>query len=101
MYGGSTAELGLSALVRVIHDRAEVDVVVSTNRIQCLDQAFLRHFNVDLETRSIIALKTTVHYRADFDMLCSNPINVAAPGLFPCSWDGVTYKNLREDISKL
>lgn len=101
MYGGSTAELGLSALVRVIHDRSEVDVVVSTNRIQCLDQAFLRHFGIDLETRSVIALKTTVHYRADFDILCPTPINVAAPGLFPCAWHDVTYKNLREDIIKL
>lgn len=101
MYGGSTAELGPSALVRVLHDRAEVDVVVSSHRIQCLDQAFLRHFGVDLETRSVIALKSTVHYRADFDPICPTPINVAAPGLFPCAWDGVNYKNLRQNIKKL
>ncbi len=101
MYGGSTAQLGLSALVRVVHDRAEVDVVVSSDRIQCLDQAFFRHFGVDLETRTVIAVKSTVHYRADFDLLCPRPINIAAPGLFSCVLDDILYQNLRDGIHKL
>ena len=101
MYGGSTAELGPSALVRVIHDRAEVDVVISSDRIQCLDQAFFRHFGVDLETRSLICVKSTVHYRADFDGLSPSPINVAAPGLFPCAFDDVTFHNLNAKLEKL
>ena len=101
MYGGSTAALGPSALVKIIHDRAEVEVVVSSQRIQCLDQVFFRHFGVELETRSIIGLKSTVHYRADFDMLSDRPINVAAPGLFPCSFDDIDYKKIPSHLEKL
>ena len=101
MYGGSTAQLGLSALVRVIHDRAEIDVVISSDRIQCLDQSLFRHFGVELETRSVIGVKSTVHYRADFDELCSSPINVAAPGLFPCTLSDIVYEKLPSKIEKL
>ena len=101
MYGGSIAQLGLSALVRVIHDRAEIDVVISSDRIQCLDQSLFRHFRVELETRSVIGVKSTVHYRADFDELCANPINIAAPGLFPCTFDDIIYKKLPPNIEKL
>ena len=101
MYGGSTAQLGLSALVRVIHDRAEIDVVISSDRIQCLDQSLFRHFGVELETRSVIGVKSTVHYRADFDELCSSPINIAAPGLFPCTLSDIVYEKLPSKIEKL
>ena len=101
MYGGSIAQLGLSALVRVIHDRAEIDVVISSDRIQCLDQSLFRHFGVELETRSVIGVKSTVHYRADFDELCANPINIAAPGLFPCTFNDIVYKKLPSNIEKL
>ena len=101
MYGGSIAQLGLSALVRVIHDRAEIDVVISSDRIQCLDQSLFRHFGVELETHSVIGVKSTVHYRADFDELCANPINIAAPGLFPCTFDDIIYMKLPPNIEKL
>ncbi len=78
MYGGGQAEIGLSCLVS-IHDAKDIQLVVSSYRTQCLDQCFFTSFGIDLTRTRIIALKSTVHYRADFEHLASQIIHVASP----------------------
>jgi microcystin degradation protein MlrC len=99
MYGGGVAELGPSALVEVIHPTAKLQIVVSSTRIQCLDQALFRHFGVALEAQQIIALKSTVHYRADFDPISTAVLSCAAPGAFPCDLTLSDYRHLRPGVS--
>jgi len=98
MYAGSTAETGPTALLRVIHPTSEVRVVVSSNRCQCLDQAILTHIGLDLTAQHIIAVKSTVHFRADFDPIAAATLYCAAPGLHPCQLEQVPYQNLRTGI---
>ncbi|MEM7317897.1 MAG: M81 family metallopeptidase [Pseudomonadota bacterium] len=85
MYGGGVAKIGPSCLLSVEGRGCDVKVVVSSVRAQCLDQALFTHFGVDPSEAKIVCVKSTVHFRADFEGISSAVLNVAAPGLFPCS----------------
>ena len=97
MYGGGHAETGRSCLVSVTGAR-DIRLVVSTYRTQCLDQCFFTSFGIDLSAAHIIALKSTIHYRADFEHLASQIIHVAAPGLFECRLNRLPYRHLRGGV---
>lgn len=101
MYGGGFATLGPSCLLSVNREDCDISIVVSTNRIQCLDRALFEHFGVDLHRCHIICVKSTVHYRADFEPLCARVINVAVPGSFSCSPKREDYRRLRPDMGFL
>ena len=94
MYGGGIAEIGRACLVSPV-GAADIKIVVSTYRTQCLDQCFFTSFGIDLTATRIIALKSTVHFRADFESLASQIIHVAAPGLFECRLERLPYQHLR------
>ncbi len=98
MYAGSVADAGPSALLRVIADQSDVRVVISSKRCQCLDQAIFTHLGVRPVDQQIIVVKSTVHFRADFEPIAAAILNAYAPGLFPCRLEEVAYEHLREDI---
>lgn len=98
MYRGSTADAGPCALLLIEDARASVRVVVSSKRCQCLDQAIFRHIGIALEDQRIIAVKSSVHYRADFEPLATAVISVSSPGLNPCSLDQVPFSGLSPGI---
>jgi microcystin degradation protein MlrC len=79
MYAGSTMDLGPMALLRPRRTPG-VEVAVSTRRVQAADQEILRHLGVEPATRGILALKSSVHFRADFAPLASEILIVRAPG---------------------
>ena len=97
MYKGGRAEIGPSCLVEVV-GRNGVHIVVSSLRTQCLDQAFFTHFGIDLQKPRIIVVKSTVHFRADFEPLGDQVINVVTPGFFGCQLDQLPYQNLRQGL---
>jgi microcystin degradation protein MlrC len=74
---GNPADLGPSALIRV---SPGVRVVVVSRKMQALDQAILTHLGLDPKAQKIIALKSSVHFRADFQPIAERVIVVAAPG---------------------
>lgn len=98
MYGGAIAEIGPTALLRVVDTHADVRVVVSSKRTQCLDQALFTHLGVDLPKTQIIGVKSTVHFRADFEPMADAVLVSEIPGAFPCRLDQVPYKRLRSNI---
>lgn len=98
MYGGSTAEIGPSCLLSVEGIAGDVRVVVSSDRTQCLDRALFTHFGVDPSSFDIVCVKSTVHFRADFEPGSAAVLNVAAPGWFPCELDAIDYKKLRAGV---
>ncbi|MEM6823579.1 MAG: M81 family metallopeptidase [Pseudomonadota bacterium] len=98
MYGGGVADIGPSCLLALDDVAGEILVVVSTKRTQCLDRALFTHFGVDPAEAAIVCVKSTVHFRADFEPGSTAVLNVAAPGLFPCRLDLLTYKNLRSEL---
>ena len=98
MYKNSAAQLGPMALLRIDDAESEVRVIVSSERVQCLDLAIFRHLGLEPTNQKILAVKSSVHFRADFDPIASEILVVAAPGANFCEFDKITYKNLRNGI---
>ena len=89
MYGGGRATLGPSAALQI--EGKSLHIVVTSIPNQCLDQAHFRHFNLDPEAASIICVKSTAHFRADFEGIATKVILAAAPGEFPCVLEDAEY----------
>lgn len=96
--GDLDVDLGRMALLRVVDPNSEVRVVVASIRTQCLDRAMVEVMGVDLVQQSIIALKSTNHFRAAFEPLVQEVVMVAAPGVHPCDLGGVEYRRLRPGV---
>jgi microcystin degradation protein MlrC len=98
MYGGCQAALGPMARLRVLHPEAEVRVVVTSERFQCLDLAVFRHMGIEPTEQRILAVKSTVHFLADFEPIAAAVLFVDSPGAHPCRLDRVTYRTLRPGL---
>ncbi len=77
---------------------ADVRVVVGSIRCQCLDQAIFRHCGIEPAEQRIVAVKSSVHFRADFESIADKILVVAAPGGHPCRLDNISYHNLRPGV---
>ena len=94
----SHAQLGEMALLRVDDENSEVRVVIGSSRAQCLDQAMIRHLGVEPAQQRIVAVKSTVHFRADFDPIAAQTLVVIAPGVNYCKFDDLDYRRLRAGV---
>ena len=74
--GGRNIDLGPMALLRI----GGVSIVVSSKRMQAHDQAPFRHLGIEPKDQKILALKSTVHFRADFQPLAEAVLVAIAPG---------------------
>jgi microcystin degradation protein MlrC len=86
--------LGKMAQLKV----GNVRVVVCSYRTQCLDQSFMRQVGIEPEKMKILVIKSSNHYRADFEPISSTIINVEAPGGLINNPSHAAYRNLREGV---
>ena len=100
MYAGARAIIGPTALLKIVDDTAEVCVVVGSKRCQCLDRAIITHIGIDLKKLKIIALKSTVHFRDDFEPIAERIVHAEAPGANYCRLDDVPYQRLRPKVRR-
>ena len=98
MYKDCKAKLGLMALLKVADDACDVKVIISTERFQCLDLAIIRHLDIEPTQQNIIVVKSTVHFRADFDPIAAETLAAAAAGAHPCQLENINYQNLRKGV---
>ena len=98
MYAGTHTALGPMALLAVDHPDSDVRVVVGSERFQCLDQAIFRHVGIEPTEQQILAVKSTIHFRADFDPIAAQTLLVDAPGAHPCQLESLPYRNLRSGV---
>ncbi len=98
MFGGVAANLGPMTVIRVLDTPADVRIVVGSKRCQCLDQAIFRHIGIDPAEQRIVAVKSSVHFRADFESMADKILVVEALGAHPCRLDNLTYHNLRPGV---
>ncbi|QRM33076.1 M81 family metallopeptidase [Microvirga sp. VF16] len=87
MWGGSPINLGQTALLR----KRGVWVIVVSNAMQAADQSIIEHVGLNPRQLSIICLKSSVHFRADFDRIASETILVSSPGLVPSDISILSY----------
>lgn len=90
MSKGLKMELGKVALLRI----GGIRVVVSSVRTQCYDTEYFRHVGIDPAAHDIIVVKSTGHYRADFESLVSEIIEVEADGACRMNPAKLEYRKL-------
>lgn len=87
-------KMGPCALLRL----GGVRVALVSGKGQCLDQAQVRIFGVEPASLSILALKSTVHYRADFEPLARAVMVVKSPGPVFADHRDLTYRKLKPGV---
>ena len=95
MSAGNPAALGPTALIEI---EPGVRVVVVSRKMQAYDQAILRHVGIEPSEVPILALKSSVHFRADFGPIARDIIVAAAPGPVVADPATLTFHNLRPGL---
>ena len=96
MMGGTTIALGPMAHLR--HEG--VSVIVSTEVVQAMDAAPFAHVGVDLATFPVVVLKSTVHFRAQFEAMSQAILCVESPGAFAIDPSKMPFARLRADVRR-
>ncbi len=96
MGAGNPGNLGNTALV----DIGGVRTMIVSRKMQALDQAILRHVGIEPSACSIIALKSSVHFRADFGPLAERVIVAIAPGPVVADPAVLNFQHVRAEIRR-
>jgi len=96
MGAGNPVDLGTTALI----DTGGVRVIVVSRKMQALDQAILRHAGIEPADCPIIALKSSVHFRADFGPIAEAVIVVTAPGPVVADPAVLNFRHVRPEIRR-
>lgn len=96
MGAGNPGNLGETALL----DIDGVRVMVTSRKMQALDQAILRHVGIEPSECPIIALKSSVHFRADFGPIAQQVIVAIAPGPVVADPAVLNFRHVRADIRR-
>jgi microcystin degradation protein MlrC len=76
MFHGFRMALGPMAVL----EKDGVRVVLASKKCQAADQEMFRHVGIEPREQRILALKSSVHFRADFEPIAREVLVVAAPG---------------------
>ena len=95
MSRGASMRLGRVAVLG-LGDNSHV--VITPHLFQLLDDAIFPVIGLDLESLDIIAIKSRVHFRAFYNDVAGEIIEVDAPGLGPANLTQHDYKNIPRDI---
>lgn len=92
--GGRDNDVGKMALLGI----GGVKVAVTSKRLQAYDQAPFRHLGVEPAEQKILVLKSTCHYRAEFEPMAEAVIVVLAPGYYLADPVDYPYQRLRKGV---
>jgi microcystin degradation protein MlrC len=93
-YGGSRMQLGPMAVL----EANGVRVVLASKKVQTADQEMFRHVGIEPIREKIVAVKSSVHFRADFQPIAEEVLVVAAPGPNPADPAALPWKRLRKGM---
>jgi microcystin degradation protein MlrC len=79
MFTGFRMNLGRMARLRSI-EAPGVTVLLASQKCQTADQDMMRVLGIEPAQQAIVALKSSVHFRADFEPIASEVLIVRAPG---------------------
>jgi microcystin degradation protein MlrC len=96
MGAGNPGNLGPCALI----DIGGVRVMVVSHKMQALDQAILRHVGVEPRECAILALKSSVHFRADFAPIAEKVIVGIAPGPVVADPAILNFRYVRPEVRR-
>jgi microcystin degradation protein MlrC len=97
MMRGLPGRLGLTAVL----DVSDVKVILITHRWQTLDPEMIRVVGLDPLEHKIVVVKSTIHYRAAFEPIAREIIEVDAPGLSSSNLGRFDFRHVRRPIFPL
>ncbi len=97
MMNGLPGRLGPTAVL----DVDDVKVILITYRWQTLDPEMIRFVGLDPLREKILVVKSTIHYRAAFEPIAKEIIEVDAPGLSSSNLARFDFRRIRRPIFPL
>src|SRR6266478_4552554 len=97
MMTGLPGRLGATAVL----DIDDVKVILITYRWQTLDPEMIRCVGIDPLSEKILVVKSTIHYRAAFEPIAKEIIEVDAPGLSSSNLARFDFRRIRRPIFPL
>lgn len=97
MARGLPGRLGTTAVL----DVNDVKVILISYRWQTLDPEMIRFVGIDPLDHKVLVVKSTIHYRAAFEPIASEIIEVDAPGLSSSNLARFDFKRIRRPIFPL
>jgi microcystin degradation protein MlrC len=97
MFRGVRGHLGTTAVLEV----NEVKIILITYRWQTLDPEMIRFVGIDPLDEKILVVKSSIHYRAAFEPIAKEIIEVDAPGLSSSNLERFEYTRIRRPIFPL
>jgi microcystin degradation protein MlrC len=94
MFQGFRMDLGPMALL----ERDGVRVVLASRKCQAADQEMFRHVGIEPRRERILALKSSVHFRADFEPMAREVLVVVAPGPAKADPTMFSWRRLRPGL---
>jgi microcystin degradation protein MlrC len=95
-YGGAKFQIGPMALV--MDEASGVSAVLACRRVQAADQEMFRHVGIEPSRVPILGLKSTVHFRADFQPIAETILVVQSLGAHITDPVEMPYKHLRKGL---
>ncbi|WP_336741137.1 M81 family metallopeptidase [Aureimonas altamirensis] len=93
-YGGARLRLGPSACLRI----GGVRVIVASSKTQLADREMFRFLGVVPEEQRVLVVKSSVHFRADFEPIAAAILVATAPGPMPLDPASLPFRRLRDGL---
>ncbi|MCY3550922.1 MAG: M81 family metallopeptidase [Candidatus Poribacteria bacterium] len=94
---GTLGQMGTTAVIQV----GGIEIILTERRIQPYDTEVLRSVGIEPQTRKLIALKSAVHFRADYTPIAHQILDVDTPGVHSPNLFSYDYQKLRRPIYPL
>lgn len=94
---GTAGNMGRTAVVQI----GGIEIILTERRIQPYDAQVLRSVGIEPKARKLIALKSAVHFRADYTPIAHQILDVDTPGVHSPNLFNYDYQQLRRPIYPL
>lgn len=94
-YRGSRMALG--PMARLSCDGLQL--LISSRKQQAADQAMFRHLGIEPAAQRVLVLKSSVHFRADFERIASQILVTLTPGCNTADLSTLSYHRLRPGVT--
>jgi microcystin degradation protein MlrC len=94
---GTLGNMGTTAVIQV----GGIEIILTERRIQPYDAEVLRSVGIEPQTRKLIALKSAVHFRADYTPIAHQILDADTPGVHSPNLFNYDYQKLRRPIYPL
>ena len=94
---GRKINIGPAAVLKI----GGVSIVTTSRRMQAYDQDIFKHIGIEPTKQEILVLKSTCHFRADFDPIAAETLVAVAPGAHIVDPREYPYRFLRAGVRLL